>query len=224
VPSDEQMDLVLSHLWLADAIARRFHGRGVDDDDLRQVARCALVEAAGRYDPGQGAFASFAGPTVSGVLKRHFRDHGWMVRPPRPVQQLAVRINRQWSDVAQETGAVPTVDGLASSMGEPADRVNEARCALMGYRATSIEVDGVPVAATAVEDPEFERCEDKLLVSRAWELLDDAERELLRMRFWESRSQADIAQRIGTSQMQVSRLLSRALGRLRVMLEDHAVA
>jgi RNA polymerase sigma-B factor len=109
-------------------------------------------------------------------------------------------------------------------MGEPADRVNEARCALMDYRATSIEVDGVPVAATAVEDPEFERCEDKLLVSRAWELLDDAERELLRMRFWESRSQADIAQRIGTSQMQVSRLLSRALGRLRVMLEDHAVA
>jgi len=224
VSVDEQMELVLHHLWLADAIARRFRGRGEDDDDLRQVARCALVEAAGRYDPDQGAFASFAGPTVSGVLKRHFRDHGWMVRPPRPVQQLAVRVSQQWSDVAQETGGVPTVGDIATSLGEPANRIKEAHCASMGYRATSLEVDGVPVAATAVEDPEFERCEAKVLVAQVWALLEPPERELLRMRFWENRSQSDIAQRIGTSQMQVSRLLSRALGRLRLLLQDDAAA
>lgn len=222
VTVDEQMELVLHHVGLADAIARRFRGRGEDDDDLRQVARCALVEAAGRYDPDQGPFAPFAGPTVSGVLKRHFRDHGWMGRPPRPVQQLAVRVSQQWSDVAQETGAVPTVERLAASLGEPADQIKEARCASMGYRATSLEVDGVPVAATAFEDPEFQRCEARVLVAEAWALLDESERQLLQMRFWENRSQADIAQRIGTSQMQVSRLLTRALGRLRVLLEEDA--
>jgi len=224
VTGDEQMKLVLHHLGLADAIARRFRGRGEDDDDLRQVARCALVEAAGRYDPDRGPFAPFAGPTVSGVLKRHFRDHGWMVRPPRPVQQLAVRVSRQWPDVAQEMGAVPTVEGLATSLGVPADQIVEARCASMGYRATSIEIDGVPMAATAFEDPEFQRCEARVLVTQAWALLDESERHLLQMRFWENRSQSDIAQRIGTSQMQVSRLLTRALGRLRALLEDDAAA
>ncbi len=220
VTVDEQMELVLHHLGLADAIARRFRGRGEDDDDLRQVARCALVEAAGRYDPDRGPFAPFAGPTVSGVLKRHFRDHGWMVRPPRPVQQLAVRVSQQWSEVAQETGALPTVDGLATSLGEPAEQIKEARCASMGYRATSIEVDGVPVGATTFEDPGFQRCEARVLVAQAWGLLDESERQLLQMRFWENRSQSDIAKRIGTSQMQVSRLLARALGRLRALLED----
>ena len=222
VSVDEQMELVLHHLGLADAIARRFRGRGEEEDDLRQVARCALVEAAGRYDPDRGPFAPFAGPTVSGVLKRHFRDHGWMVRPPRPVQQLAVRVGQQWSDVAQEAGAVPTVEELATSLGEPADQIEEARCASMGYRATSIEVDGVPVAETAFEDPEFQRCEARVLVAQAWALLDESERRLLQMRFWENRSQSDIAQRIGTSQMQVSRLLTRALGRLRGLLEEDA--
>jgi RNA polymerase sigma-B factor len=218
------MALALHHLWLADTYARRFRGRGEDDEDLRQVARCALVEAAGRYDPDQGPFASFAGPTVSGVLKRHFRDHGWMVRPPRPVQQLAVRVRQQWSDVAQETGSVPTIGDLATSLGEPVEQIREARCASQGYTATSIEVDGVPLRATAVDDPEFERCEARVLVSQVWALLEPAERGLLRMRFWENRSQSDIAQRIGTSQMQVSRLLARALGRLRNLLEDDSAA
>lgn len=223
-PTDDQITLVLDHLWLADAIARRFRGRGEDDDDLRQVARCALVEAAGRYDPAQGAFPPFAGPTVSGVLKRHFRDHGWMVRPPRQLQQLAVRMTQQWSDVAQETRGQPTVRDLAASLDEPVGRINEARCASLGYRTTSIEVAGVPVAATATEDPGFERCEAEVLVSEAWALLQPAERDLLRMRFWENRSQSDIAQEIGTSQMQVSRLLTRALGRLRDLLEDDVAA
>lgn len=219
---DEQLELVLHHLGLADAIARRFRGRGEDDDDLRQVARCALVEAARRYDPHRGPFAPFAVPTVSGELKRHFRDHGWMVRPPRPVQQLVVRVSQQWSDVAQQAGALPTVEELATSLSEPADKIKEARCASMGYRATSIDVDGVPVPATAFEDPEFQRCEARVLISEAWALLDESERRLLQMRFWENRSQSEIAQRIDTSQMQVSRLLTRALGRLRVLLEDDA--
>lgn len=210
--------LALEHLWLADAIARRFRGRGEDDDDLQQVARCALLEAAHRYDPTQGPFAPYAGPTISGVLKRHFRDHGWVVRPPRQTQQLAVRITQQWSDIAQERGMLPTDHDLADSLAEPVHAVREARRASQGYRSVPIDGESSPIAGTASEEPGFERCEARLLVAQAWRILDEDERELVWMRFWERRSQSDIAARIGTSQMQVSRLLSRVLRRLRDQL------
>ena len=216
--------LALEHLWLADAIARRYRGRGEDPDDLRQVARCGLLEAVARYDPDQGPFASFASPTISGVIKRHFRDHGWAVRPPRGTQQLALRINRHWSDVAQQGGSLPSERDLATSLGESVSDIREARSASQGYQGLSLDAASVPDAVTATRDPEFERAEAKLVVDRAWRSLDHAERELLRMRFWEERSQADIAQRIGTSQMQVSRLLSKSLCHLRQLLDTDASA
>ncbi len=217
--SADHQALALEHLWLADAIARRYRGRGEDPDDLRQVARCGLLEAAARYDSQQGPFASFAGPTISGVIKRHFRDHGWTVRPPRRTQQLALRINRQWSEVAQLGGTVPTERDLAARLGESVSDIREARSASQGYQTLSLDGASVPDAITAVEDPEFERSEAKMSVARAWRSLDRAEQRLLEMRFWEERSQSDIAQRIGTSQMQVSRLLAKALSHLRQLLE-----
>jgi len=217
--SADHQSLVLEHLWLADAIARRYRGRGEDADDLRQVARCGLLEAAARYDPQQGPFASFASPTISGVIKRHFRDHGWTVRPPRRTQQLALRINRQWSEVAQLGGTLPTERDLAARLGESVFDIREARNASQGYQTLSLDAASVPDAITAVDDPEFERSEAKLSVARAWRSLDHAEQHLLEMRFWEERSQSDIAQRIGTSQMQVSRLLAKALSHLRQLLE-----
>ena len=216
----DQISLVLDHLWLADAVARRFRGRGEDDEDLQQVARCALLEAAHRYDPTQGPFAPYAGPTISGVLKRHFRDHGWVVRPPRQTQQLAVRITQQWSEVAQEHSTVPGDRELAASLDESVPTIREARRAAQGYRTVSLDGPSGTVACTTGDDPEFARCEAQLLVQQAWRSLDPEERELLRMRFWERRSQSDIAAQIGTSQMQVSRLLSRLLCRLRELLDD----
>lgn len=212
--------LTLEHLWLADSIARRFHGRGESDEDLQQVARCALLEAAHRYDPAQGPFIPYAGPTISGVLKRHFRDHGWVVRPPRDTQQVAVRITQQWSEIAQECGTVPTDEDLAASLEESVDTVREARRAAQGYRTVPLDSSVAPLARATCEDPGFERCEIRMMVAHIWDLLDQRERALLRMRFWERRSQSDIAARIGTSQMQVSRLLSRLLGRLRDQLEN----
>lgn len=212
--------LTLDHLWLADSIARRFHGRGEADDDLQQVARCALLEAAHRYDPAQGPFIPYAGPTISGVLKRHFRDHGWVVRPPRDTQQVAVRITQQWSDIAQECGTVPSDADLAACLEESIDTVREARRASQGYRTVPLDSSVAPLARAACEDPGFEHCETRLMISHIWDLLDERERALLRMRFWERRSQSDIAARIGTSQMQVSRLLSRLLGRLRDQLHN----
>ncbi len=223
VPGDaeaaDQQALALDHLWLADAIARRYRGRGEDLDDLRQVARCGLLEAAGRYDPHQGAFASFASPTISGVIKRHFRDHGWMVRPPRRTQQLALQINRQWSEVAQQGGNLPSEQDLAATLAESVSDIREARSASRGYQGLSLDSATIPDAVTATTDPEFERSEAKLMVAQAWRSLDRSEQELLLMRFWEERSQSDIARRIGTSQMQVSRLLTRALTHLRQLLD-----
>ena len=218
VSVSDRTSLTLDHLWLADAIARRFRGRGEDDDDLQQVARCALLEAAQRYDPDQGSFASYAGPTISGVLKRHFRDHGWVVRPPRQTQQLAVRINQQWSEVAQERQTTPSDRDLADCLEESLGTIREARRASQGYRTVPLDAATAPVAQTATEDAGYERCEARLLVARAWDLLDSGERRLLWMRYWERRSQSDIAARIGTSQMQVSRLLSRLLTKLRTEL------
>lgn len=222
-PSGDRDELVLQHLWLSDTIARRFRGRGEDDDDLQQVARCALLEAANRYEPDKGSFPPFAGPTINGVLKRHFRDHGWVVRPPRQTQQLAVRITQQWSDIAQAHGTVPTDQELADSLDESVSNIREARRASQGYRTVPLDGPTSPAANAGVDDPGFEHCEARLLVRQTWALLSDDERELLRMRFWEQRSQSDIAARIGTSQMQVSRLLTRLLGRLRRQLaEDSA--
>lgn len=221
-PADavDRAALVIDHLWLADSIARRFHGRGEADEDLQQVARCALLEAAHRYDPEQGPFIPYAGPTISGVLKRHFRDHGWVVRPPRDTQQIAVRITQQWSDIAQECRTVPSDAELAAGLEESIETVREARRASQGYRTVPLDSAVAPLARAACDDPGFERCETRLMVAHIWELLNEREQDLLRMRFWERRSQSDIAARIGTSQMQVSRLLSRVLGRLRNQLKD----
>lgn len=213
-------NLVLQHLWLSDMIARRFRGRGEDDDDLQQVARCALLEAANRYEPDRGPFPPFAGATISGVLKRHFRDHGWVVRPPRQTQQLAVRITQQWSDIAQAHGRMPSDQELADSLDESLTDIREARRASQGYRTVPLDGPTSPAASAGVADPAFDHCEARLLVQQTWALLSPDERELLRMRFWEQRSQSDIAARIGTSQMQVSRLLSRLLVRLRRQLTD----
>lgn len=213
-------ELVVDHLWLADALAHRLRGRGEDDDDLEQVARCALVEVAQRYDPDRGPFAPYAATTISGVLKRHFRDRGWIIRPPRQTQQIAVRITQQWSDVAQRNRRLPRDEDLAASLGESVAAVREARCAAQGYRAVPIDAPSATGAHSAREDPELEQLEVRLLIQQVWHRLTPDERELMRMRFWERRSQSDIAARIGASQMQVSRLLTHLFTRLRAWVLD----
>ena len=215
---DLATSLTINHLWLADAVARRFQGRGQDLDDLRQIARCGLLEAAHRYDPSYGAFAPFASSTVSGVIKRHFRDHAWTVRPPRRTQQLALDITRHWSDAAQECQHQPTDTFLAATMGETVAAVREAQSASRGYSTVNIDADTLPTAATATWDPGYDRCEAQILVAQAWRLLEPSERELLRLRFWENCSQTSIAAKMGVSQMQVSRLLTRTFLKIRRLL------
>ena len=119
--------MVTSHLWLAEKLARQFLHRGEDEEDLVQVAYTGLVEACLRFDPHQGSFVGFAEPTITGVLKRHFRDHGWTVRPPRPTQELASVIWRRWPTLVQEMGTLPCAQDLAQELGAPVSAVQQAR-------------------------------------------------------------------------------------------------
>jgi len=222
-------EVVTSHLWLAEKLARQFLHRGEDEEDLVQVAYAGLVEACLRFDPRQGSFVGFAEPTINGLLKRHFRDHGWTVRPPRPTQELASMIWRRWPTLVQEMGTLPCAQDLADELGAPVKAVQQARMASEGYSALSID------AATArgvcfcspETDEDTDRAEARLIIDRAVAQLEECERRLIWLRFFEQRSQSDIANELGISQMQVSRLLSRLLIKLRSIIgasEELAVA
>jgi RNA polymerase sigma-B factor len=213
-------EVVTSHLWLAETLARRFMHRGEDYEDLLQVACTGLVEACQRFDPGQGSFVGFAVPTITGVLKRHFRDHGWVVRPPRPTQELASIIWRQWPVLVQQMGAVPRAQDLAKELGEPVGAVQQARFASQGYSATSIEAAmcGGMCFCSNETDEDIGRTEARLIIDEALAQLDEGECRLIQLRFFEQRSQSEIAEELGTSQMQVSRLLSRLLVKMRTII------
>lgn len=211
-------EVVNNHLWLADALARRFRRPSEEIDDLQQVARTGLVQAVRRYDPEYGPFTAFAVPTITGVIKRHFRDHGWLVRPPRRTQELSAQMRQQWPDLTQRLHTAPTDQQLADSLGASVDAIREAMCANQGYRSDSLEVVGVRATIDEGQADEISRCETRLVLHRAWRQLTADERRLLLLRFFEERSQSDIAERIGTSQMQVSRLLARTLRRLRTLI------
>lgn len=217
----EQLEQVITdHLWLADSIARRFLGRGQEADDLVQVARSGLVEAVRRFDPEQGPFIAFAVPTITGVVKRHFRDHGWFVRPPRRTQELAARIRSEWPDLVQQLKSEPSGTDLAERLTESRSAVQEAQRAGQWYGSSSLdaaEASGFSIAC-ATGALEQDRCEAHLLLGRAWPHLTRSEQRLLSMRFYEEKSQSEIASQIGTSQMQVSRLLARTLRRLRALI------
>ena len=208
-------EVVVSHLWLADSVARRFRDRGEDSEDLRQIARSGLVEACGRFDPDQGSFAAFAFPTVTGLVKRHFRDHGWSIRPSRPTQELSAEMWRRWPEVAQAVGGEPTERQLADVLEVPLEDVRRARRATQAYTCSSLD------ALThdhESDDPDSDRCDAHVMVSAVWKNLTGPEQRLLRMRFFEERSQADIAAELGTNQMQVSRMLARLLKKLRGLI------
>ena len=213
-------EVVTSHLWLAESLARRFQYRGEDLDDLQQVARIGLVEACHRFDPERGSFIAFAIPTINGVLKRHFRDHGWLIRPPRRTQELASGIWKQWPALVQRLGAMPTEADLARQLGQPVAAVSDARYASQSYSPTSMEAAverGVSFGSAGAEE-ELHQVEARLIIDAALTQLTEAERRLLILRFFDQRSQAEIAAELGTSQMQVSRLLTRLLVKLRLII------
>ncbi len=218
---------MLDHLELADALANRFRGTGADHRELRQVAYLGLVKAVQRFDPRTGtSLVAFAVPTILGELKRHLRDTSWAVRPPRALQELALEALDLAEELVQQRGTVTTRE-LARELRVPERRVEEAlRCA-EHRRALSIDVpvsasDGGPGAVLGdtipAETDAMEQAELRLLLAPALRDLSDTERRIVDLRFAQDRTQAEIAEVIGVSQMQVSRLLSRILAVLRAKL------
>jgi RNA polymerase sigma-B factor len=216
--------LVARFLPLARQLARRYQRGGEQLDDLIQVASLGLLKAIDRFDPArETAFSSFAVPTILGELKRHFRDKGWSVRVPRDLQELAVKIDRVGDDMSRELGRAPTPAELAERTGTTLEQVLEAREASAAYRAVSLDrprseedEEGDSFAdAFGVVDPGFGLAEDSATVERLMRVLSDREREVLRLRFEEDLTQSEIGQRVGVSQMHVSRLIRQSIARLR---------
>lgn len=208
--------LVEEHLPLAAHLARVYQGRGVEDDDLLQVARLALVKAAERFDVERGAFAPYAASTIRGEIKRYFRDHAWSVRPPRRLQELQARI-------ASETSAGSSwndrPDAIAAQLGATETEVREALSAGGCFTTDTLE-DGVGQAVLV--DEGYDRVDAWLTVRSLRTTLTDDERRLLAWRFVDELAQHEIAARLGISQMQVSRRLSALLSRLRREVGDVA--
>lgn len=209
-------DLVASHLPLAAHLARRYAGRGVELDDLEQVANLALVKAARGYDDEQGSFAPFASATIRGELKKYFRDYAWSVRPPRRLQELQAAVT---AATAAHPGDVD-IDAVAQELGvEPAD-VREALAVNGCFSADSLDrplqLGGATVGETLeVRDRDLDLADERVTFSGLCHDLADDERSLLRMRFVEECTQQQIADRLGISQMQVSRRLRTLLDGLR---------
>lgn len=215
--------VVERHLGLADALANRYWHSGQDREDLVQVARAGLVEAARRFDPALGDFIAFAVPTITGVIKRHFRDHGWMVRPPRQTQELVISVRQNWSATAQEVKGEPSSADLAKRAGVPAANIREAMMASDGYRPASLTHSECVLPSTSAQE-EFERCEAHTIVLATLRQLTTEEQRLVRMRYFERLSQQEIAVRIGTNQMSVSRQLTRLLAKMRGIVGSLEVA
>jgi RNA polymerase sigma-B factor len=212
-------------LPFAERLARRFSGLGEASADLGQVAALGLLKAVDRYDPGMGTdFAAYATPTIVGELKRHFRDRGWAVRVPRRLQELRLDINRVRNDLTQELNRSPTVADLARRLEVDEEQIIEAMTAAGGYRATSLFTPvGGDEGSTLIdllgsEDSSIAAVDAHESLKPLLAALPEREKDILAMRFFGNLTQAQIAERIGISQMHVSRLLTRTLARLRVGL------
>jgi len=215
-------------LPLADHIARRFEGRGEPRDDLVQVARVGLVNAVVRFDIEAGSdFVSFAVPTIMGEVRRHFRDNSWSVKVPRRLKELHLRLGAATADLSQRLGRAPTATELAGELGMDRDEVIEGLVAGSSYNTLSIDSgggsdddDARAIADTLGDvDAGLDQIENRESLRPLLEALPERERTVLVLRFFESMTQTQIADRVGISQMHVSRLLAKSLARLRDQLQ-----
>jgi RNA polymerase sigma-B factor len=220
-------DFVRIGLPLAGRLAGRYAGRGEPAEDLEQVARLGLVKTVDRYAADRGSFTAFAVVTIRGELRRHFRDHTWGVHVPRRLQDLGLEVRRATDELTTRLHRSPTDAEVAVAVRATEADVRQARTSLAGYSAMSLNR---PVSAdddTEIgdllggPDPDIAAVEDLTTVESLLLRMPRRDRQMLALRYWGSQSQSEIAERFGISQMQVSRLLSRALTWLRTaMLSD----
>lgn len=219
-------ELALRNLSLAESVARRYYRHdAARDEDLLQVAYIGLVKAARRYDPAKGdAFAAFAVPTISGEIKRHLRDNGWFIRPPRAVQELRARVRDATPELVQRLGRAPGAAEMAVELGVTTAQVEEAVACQQNITAASLDVRvGADQNDTlgdliADEHDDAQRSEAAAILWSGSRALTPRERRVVQLRWFEDRTQQEIAREIGVTQMQVSRILSKTLDRLRVAI------
>ncbi len=210
---------------LAGRLSHAYRHRGEPDDDLEQVAVIGLIKAVDGYDPDRGCpFLGYAVPTVRGELRRYFRDRGWRIRVPRRLQELGLAVNASTGELSQALGRAPTVAELAVHLNADEGEVRDALAAAHAYRPRSLSAPaGVDQAVEGTElgdligstDDGFELVENRETLRELLPSLPPREQRILALRFYGNQTQAQIAEQVGVSQMQVSRLLTGALGRLR---------
>jgi RNA polymerase sigma-B factor len=215
-------------LPLAHHLAHRYSGRGEPTDDLTQTAAIGLIKAVDKFDPTRGVdFAGYAIPTIIGELKRHFRDRTWDIRVPRRLQELRLSISEANSALLQSLGRSPTVADIAAHLNLTDEEVLEGLEGARAYNAVSLSTPtGDGERATELgdmlgtEDGEYELAELRVALGPALATLDEREQRILTLRFYGNLTQSQIAEQIGVSQMHVSRLLARALTKLRGQLGE----
>jgi RNA polymerase sigma-B factor len=220
-------EVVARFLPLARQLARRYARGNEPLDDLFQVASVGLLKAIERYDPARGyAFSTFAVPTIVGELKRYFRDTGWAVHVPRPIQDRIVKVNRAVAELGRELGRSPTSTEIAAELRCGVEEVVEALEASTAFDAVSLETPrngdddtGSYAETVGADDRGYEMVEYAAAIAPTMNAMPVRDRLVLRLRFEEDLTQSDIAQRLGISQMHVSRIIRRSLTRLRTVAE-----
>jgi RNA polymerase sigma-B factor len=214
--------LVAAHMGLATYLARRFANRGQPLEDLTQVAAIGLLKAVERFDPSlEIEFSTYATTTIVGELKRYLRDKGWAVRAPRRMQELYLSLSQVVDSLGQELGRSPTIAELAAEVQASEEEVLEALEAGQAYRFASLDAprsdgEGDTVGESlGAEDEELARTEQRAVLAPLLAALPSRQRQIVHLRFFEGLTQSEIARRLGISQMQVSRLLTRSVAQMR---------
>lgn len=229
---DAREKLVMSHLNLVRFIANKFKNRGEPIDDLIQVGYLGLLKAIDRFDPSRGLeFTTFATPTIMGEIKRHFRDKGWSVRVPRRLQELSAKVNQATDTLTSQLQRSPTIAEIADYLDATVDEVLEAMESSSAYSSVSLEApsgaddDDTPsvIDRYATEDSDLAFTDDRIIIEGALASFSPRERDVIEMRFLKGMTQIEIAEKLGISQVQVSRLLRRTLKKIQDKIDPEGV-
>ena len=220
---DAREQLILNHLNLVRFLAAKFKNKGEPLDDLIQVGTVGLIKAIDRFDISRDLeFTTYATPTILGEIKRHFRDKGWSVRVPRRLQELSAKVNKATDELTKDLQRSPSVAEIAEHLDVSVDEVLEAMESSSAYSSVPLEGSGNPdgedapsvIDRYATEDSALAFTDDRLVIEDALKSFSPREREVIELRFLEGMTQIEIAERLGISQVQVSRLLRRTLKKI----------
>lgn len=222
-------ELIKEHMYIVDILSNKYVGKGIEKDDLYQVASLGLIYAIDRYEPDKGyEFSSFATPTIMGELKRYFRDKGWVIRVPRRIQNLYKKINTAKKILPQELQRTPTIKDIANYIGEDEETILEAMEASKVYTPQSLDMkyqvqkgeNSIDLAEMiGEEDKSFDSIELSDLIEKSTQRLNDLEKEILDLRYYQGKTQIDIAQSLNISQMTVSRIEKKITQKFTMELE-----